>query len=355
MSLPGTVLRLGKACTCKSPTFEFDVALRAGFQFAERIDQVGVPCVPPAKQLKFRAEFKKQFSKVRAELNKYKWLSPDATLPPRVTSGPCRPRTDLQISVSEDFKLTRSLVPAWSGQRGRFEFPAHRVVDDQAGIAHESVHVLFPNANRMLAEGLAVYLQQKLFPKKQVYPNFGVPLIELVAHFLSTTPPYSGNPPHALWSMDLDALEQIATPEEVSLGMGRFPPIGAKPGNQPPPTDEVRFVYAVTGLFVGFLLDNPAKDKLLNANNFSALYRSTPLRPLERDPGKPKRWRECYKRKDGRGRVISYSFKDLSLLWKTYTHFKLFTGGKDEMPIPDSYRRQKLVTEFYNKLEGIAG
>ncbi len=39
------------------------------------------------------------------------------------------------------------------------EFPAWRVNAGKAAILHELAHVFFPNGNRFLAEGLAVYLQ----------------------------------------------------------------------------------------------------------------------------------------------------------------------------------------------------
>ncbi len=52
-----------------------------------------------------------------------------------------------------------------------WEFPANRVAAGEAAVAHELVHVFFPNANRMLAEGLAVHLHQCVAPNP-AFPNF---------------------------------------------------------------------------------------------------------------------------------------------------------------------------------------
>jgi hypothetical protein len=34
-------------------------------------------------------------------------------------------------------------------------------------------------------------------------------------------------------------------------------------------------------------------------------------------------------------------------------HFILFSSGKDEIPIPDNYRKIQLVANLYGKLKGI--
>src|SRR6266700_6316166 len=332
--------------------------LLASFNFGGRTGQHCYPCVSPSQQAKFQEDFKEQLERVQAQLSSYRdsdnneWLSPDAPLPPRITSGPYRPRSDFHIFVSEVYPRSKALVPAWLGQRGWIEFPAHRVVAGEASIAHELVHVLFPNGNRMLAEGLAVYLQHKLFPAIPVYPNFGDRLETLVADFLRTS--YKNDAHRALWNMDLDALERISTPDKFSLRIGRDAVIGATPRDPNPPPAEVKAIYAVAGSLVGFLLENLIEDDLLTENNFGTLYKSTPLRPLERDSGAPDRWRHCYQA-DGR----SYSFTELGLLWKTYMHFILFsrsvTGGKDEAPIPRDLAKIPLVAGLYEKLNDMTG
>jgi hypothetical protein len=153
--------------------------------------------------------------------------------------------------------------------------------------------------------------------------------------------------------MDLDAFEQICTPDELGLRLGSFmigakPGAGLKEGDDEPPSIETKTVYAVAGSLVEFLLENPIEDDLLTEKNFGALYNSTPLRPLERHSGAPERWQACYQ---GKGR--SYSFTEIGLLWKTYMHIILFSGGKDDLPIPDNYRKLKLVAELCRKLKGM--
>jgi hypothetical protein len=344
---------LGKAGNSKK--FSFGADLLARFDFSGSFDQNSYPSVSNSQQSKFQTDFAEQFKKVQAALSDYKWLSPDAPLPPRVTSGPYQPPTDFHVFVSDAYDLSRALVPGWLGHRGWMEFPAHRVTVGGAAITHELVHVLFPNGNRMLAEGLAVYLQYKLLPRIPVLPNYGQPLEEVVGNFLSEN--FQGSPSDALWNMDLDGFENIATPDELYMRIGTRPYIGGDPSNSTssPDPHQVKFVYAVAGSLVEFLLENPIEENdLLTVENFGALYQSTPLRPLERDSGSSDRWQKYYRAKDGKGNNKSYSFRDLGLLWKTYMHFILFTGEKD-MPIPDEYRKIRLVTELCSKLKSMAG
>jgi hypothetical protein len=343
VSLPGAV-RVGRAGE-----------LLASFDFAGRTGQHSYPCVSPAQQTKFQQDFREQLASIQATLSGYKdrdgnpWLPLDAALPQRMTSGPYQPRSDFHIFVSEVYPKSRALVPAWLGQRGWMEFPAHRVVAREAGIAHEIVHVLFPNGNRMLAEGLAVYLQNKLFPYVPVYPHFGDRLESLVAEFLRTN--FRSSAHLALWSIDLDALERISTPDKFRLRLGRKPLLGARPGNPDPPADEIKIIYAIAGSLVELLMDNLIGDDLFTPENFGALYKSTPLRPLERDSGDPDRWRSFYLA-DGR----SYSFTDIGLLWKTYMHFVLFGGqARGEFPIPTGFAKSPLVSGLYEKLNALTG
>jgi hypothetical protein len=324
--------------------------LLAVFDFGGRLGQHSYPCVSLAQRMQFQEDFKKQLEAVQAQLSGYRdkdnneWLAAEAPLPPLATSGQYQPRTDFHIFVSEIYELSRALVPAWLGQRGWMEFPAHRVVAGEASIAHELVHVLFPNGNRMLAEGLAVYLQYKLFPKIPVHPNFGDHLEVLVADFLRSN--YASNAPGALWNMDLDAFERISAPDSLSLRIGRDALIGVKSAASGASPDGEKGIYGVAGSFVGFLLENPIGDDLLTESNFGALYKLTPLRPLERDSGALDRWQHCYQT-DG----MSYIFSDLGLLWKTYMHFVLFR--KQTIPIPEEYARVPLVAELYGKLNNM--
>jgi hypothetical protein len=332
--------------------------LLASFNFAGRTGPHSYPCLSPSQQLKFQDDFSQQFAAVQAELSGCKdrdnieWLPAEAALPPRLTSGPYRPRSDFHIFVSETYPRSKALVPAWLGQRGWIEFPAHRVVAGEASIAHEIVHVLFPNGNRMLAEGLAVYLQDKLFPNIPVYPNFGDRLETVVADFLRAS--FRSEAPQALWQMNLDALERISTPDKLALRIGRDTVIGTKPGDPEPPAAEVRALYAVAGSLVELLLENLIADDLLTESNFGTLYKSTPLRPLERDSGHPERWRDCY-RADAR----SYSFTDIGLLWKTYMHFMVFGAragaGQGAIPIPGKFAKIPLVARLCEQLSDMTG
>jgi hypothetical protein len=329
--------------------------LIASFDFAGRTGQHSYPCLSPAQQAKFQQDFKDQLATIQSELARRKdrdgneWLPLQAALPPRPSCGLYQPRSDFHVFVSEVYPRSRALVPTWLGQRGWMEFPAHRVVAGEAGIAHELVHVLFPNGNRMLAEGLAIYLQDKLFPGVPVYPNFGDRLESVVADFLRAK--YKSSAHLALWSIDLDGLERISTPDKFRLRVGRDALIGARPGVPDPPPEEVKPIYAIAGLLVELLLDNVVGDDLLTEANFGALYKSTPLRPLERDSGAPERWRSFYQA-DGR----SYSFTEIGLLWKTYMHFVLFgRSAEGECSIPRSFAKIPLVAELYEKLSVLTG
>jgi hypothetical protein len=86
---------------------------------------------------------------------------------------------ELRVVVSDQYQISKSLVPAWSGRAGQMEFPSRRVIAREAAIAHELIHVFFPNGNRFLAEGLAVYVQTAI-GGNPAFPNFGKPLHELV-------------------------------------------------------------------------------------------------------------------------------------------------------------------------------
>ena len=84
---------VGKAGSVKA--FEFSGELLALFDFSGQRDNNSYPGVSPAQQKKFAADFVSQLKMVQEQLAAYKWLSPDAVLPPRVTSGPCVPPSSL--------------------------------------------------------------------------------------------------------------------------------------------------------------------------------------------------------------------------------------------------------------------
>lgn len=355
--------KLWKACTCTCNEFEFDSDLRAKFEFGGRFGRNSFSCVSSDQQERFQTEFQNSFERVRDKLFAYGWLSSrEASLPPRVTTGPYQPEADLNVFVSEAYRRSQALIPAWQGHRGWMEFPAYRVVAGQAAIAHELTHVLFPNGNRMLAEGLAVYLQHKLFPERPVFPNFGDELESVVAEFVFTH--YPKRTPYALWNMDIEAFEQISTPDMLSLRIGRDSHVGADPLDTEPPPEVEKFLYAIAGSFVGFLLENPfgvgdvLGDGVLTEKHFGDLYLQTPLQPFSRNAGRPDRWQKCY---EGEHNTL----KNLVLLWKTYMHFILLGNmasvhkrgeeGAFSIPntLPEKYGDNKLVQKAYAKLSAI--
>ncbi len=95
---------------------------------------------------------------------------------------------NLQVIVSDEYKISRALVHVWGGHPGRMEFPTWRVITGTAAVAHELAHVFFPNGNRLLAEGLAVYLQSAT-GDNPAFPNFGRPLHALARDFLQKMVP----------------------------------------------------------------------------------------------------------------------------------------------------------------------
>ena len=193
---------------------------------------------------------------------------------------PLLPALQLRVTVSEQFKLSKSLVPAWFGHPGRMEFPAWRVAARKAAIAHELVHVFSPNGNRLLAEGLALYLQAEI-GGNPAFPNFGQPLHALVQSLWKdgVSESQAGDATR-LGHLQLSDLDLIATPCPLTLTvMEEF--YGEDARGQ-------KHLYAIAGSFVQFLIETRGLDA------FRALYQRTPLVPLQHHPGSPERWREVY-------------------------------------------------------------
>jgi hypothetical protein len=115
------------------------------------------------------------------------------------------------------------------------------------------IHVYAPNANRFLAEGLAVY-GHDLLGGPPAYPNFGKRLDDIAAH--------SANRELAM------VLERTPTPNPLESI--------SKDGE------------AMAGSFVKYLIERHGMDK------FRVLYALTPLAPMRRDPGEPTRWQHVY-------------------------------------------------------------
>src|SRR5262249_28376628 len=127
--------------------------LSASFEFNEFVAAEVLPSVPALRQRGFMDAFCVEVDNVRSWFARQGWL-PDqapAPLPSLPKSGPYLPRAQLRVLVANEYQISKSLVPAWSGLRGRMEFPAPEVISGEAAIAHELAHVYFPNGNRMLA------------------------------------------------------------------------------------------------------------------------------------------------------------------------------------------------------------
>lgn len=162
----------------------------------------------------------------------------------------------LSVDISTQPGPSMALVPAWRGQRGHMLFRARVVSMGRAASVHEVTHVFAPNANRLLAEGLAVYAHEYL-RGPPAYPNFGRSL-----H--AAARPYTKQ-------VDIAALERIATPSQLQgSGLGG------------------REAYLVAGSFVRFLIERHGIEK------FRRLYAMTPMVPSERNAGSPGRWQAVY-------------------------------------------------------------
>ena len=146
-----------------------------------------------------------------------------------------------------------ALIPAWRGERGQMIFGAKRVNAGEAATVHEMIHVYAPNANRFLAEGLAVY-GHDLLGGPPAYPNFGKSLDDIAGR--------SANRELAM------ALERTPTPNPLE---------SVSPEGE-----------AIAGSFVKFLIERHGMDK------FRTLYALTPLASMQRNPGEPARWQQVY-------------------------------------------------------------
>lgn len=161
------------------------------------------------------------------------------------------------VTVEDSRGPSMALVPAWHGNHGTLLFRTGRTLNGRSPIVHELTHVFAPNANRFLAEGLAVYAEEHL-SDRIAYPAFGKDIHDAAKEFAATT--------------DLEDLEAIVTPRQLQIE-GRT---------------EQREGYTVAGSFVRFLIDTEGLEK------FRALYVKTPMVPGERIEGDANRWQEVY-------------------------------------------------------------
>jgi hypothetical protein len=236
------------------------------FHFEGRVDGVPYPSLSVGQQDAFVAAFCDEVERLRS------WCAAEGWLPDAFPA--------LQVFVSDEYRISRALIPAAIGQRGRIEFPAWKIVAGEAAIAHELAHVFFPNGNRLLAEGLAIYLQAKI-GGNPAFPNFGRPLHEIAIGVLRRMlPEFSNGNTRELDQVHLGALDRIATPSGLRLRVGlrlyQIDDVG------------LAHIYPLAGSFVAFLIETHGLER------FRTLYLLTPLKPFERDAGSPERWSEVY-------------------------------------------------------------
>jgi hypothetical protein len=159
----------------------------------------------------------------------------------------------IRIHVDRSYRISKSLVPAYRGNRGFMEMPLRGVRNNDGALLHEMVHVYAPNDNRFLAEGLAVYLHQRL-AGNGAFPNFGKPLDAEAKGLLG----------------DLDSLERldrVRTPAPLGTVMNE------------------RSAYILAGSFVGFLVEKHGLAefrKLYETGSYTAAY-GKPLDALEKE------------------------------------------------------------------------
>jgi hypothetical protein len=201
--------------------------------------------------------------------------------------------SELNVVVSDRCRISKSLVPAWSGSAGYMEFPAWRVASREAAIMHELIHVFFPSGNRFLAEGFAVCVQAAI-GGNAAFPNFGMPLHQKVCErLLELKPSIFGDRPISLGHIHLSELDRIPTPNPLTLRVGDEI-FAADPRGQ-------AFLYTIAGSFVEFLIET------YGIESFLAVYAQAPLVPLVRDAGSQDRWRNIY----------PGAFADLEKAWKS--------------------------------------
>jgi len=161
------------------------------------------------------------------------------------------------INIENSRGPSMALVPAWRGERGTMPFRTRRTLDGRSALVHEATHVFAPNANRFIAEGLAVYAEEYL-SDRTTYPAWGNDMHATAKAFAAT--------------IDLPALEAIVTPRRLQIE-GRI---------------DQREGYIAAGSFVRFLIETRSLE------TFRKLYALTPLVPGERIGSDPNRWQTVY-------------------------------------------------------------
>src|SRR5690348_16510464 len=106
-----------------------EIAIR--FDFAETSEQ----SLSASERASFCAAFRRELTSLRTWLAEWDARPMELSIP------------ELQVLVSDGYKISRALVPAWERRSGVLEFPTWRVVSGKAAILHELTHVFLPNGN----------------------------------------------------------------------------------------------------------------------------------------------------------------------------------------------------------------
>lgn len=150
----------------------------------------------------------------------------------------------IRIHVSSSYRISRALVPAYRGDLGFMEMPVQRARNNDGALLHEIVHIYAPNSNRFLAEGLAVYLQDKM-GSNRAFPNFSDDLNVLAHRRL----------------LEVNSLARLNSGQTTKL----WSTLG----------DERTTSYILGGSFVGFLIDRyglPRFKSLYETGNYDKSY-----------------------------------------------------------------------------------
>ena len=241
------------------------------FEFAQRESPLTTD-----QRIAFRDDFCRELARLEDWADEYNWV-------PAAVSR-------FDVIVSDRFRISRSLVPGWMGFGGQMEFPRWRVADRTAAIMHELGHVFFPNGNRLLAEGLAIHLQDAI-GSNPAFPNFGKPLHDTARDKLRGLGP-AASLENTLARFSLGDLDAIATPSPLTLRVGDTV-FGEEPRGQ-------GFIYPLAGSFVRLLLETRGLE------HFRRLYALTPLVPGAHNAGPAARWDDVYER----------AFRELEGDWK---------------------------------------
>ena len=201
------------------------------------------------------------------------WLAEQKALPPGeglVADMPlATPGAGLFGGPGEDFIVveapslvvsSKALEFVWSGNRGQMQFRSREITSRTSGIVHELTHVYLPNANRLLAEGLAVYLQSLLSPVPSL-PNSGIDL-----HEAASAPDHRGEIPACVLGLgqSVGNRDRVLTPDPL-----------------------LEKDYTPAGSFVRYLIEEkgmPSFVRLYSLSPLDALHRS---RPYQGDRWKP--------------------------------------------------------------------